>query len=431
MATAEITKPPSVPVVAPPLRVTFAWTLVGNIIYAGCQWGMISVLAKLGSTTAVGQFSLALAITAPVFMLTNLALRGVQATDARCEFSFADYFSLRWLGTAIALLAVLGILVLSRRSSTIIPIVLFVALAKSVEALTDIIAGLMQKHERLDQVAVSMTLKGISSVSAFSVVFLISHSVAAASAALLVTWATVFLCYDLRRAIRILGPDATYFRFDRSRLMELAKLAAPVGVVLALVSLNVNVPRYVVEKYCGIGQLGVFAALAYLVIVVNLLVNALGQSAVVRLSRQFAHGNVSGFTRLLQKMCLFAVAGAFLAIILAHLFGRTALLLLYGPEYQPYTGVLFVMVASSGVAAVASFLGYGMTAARQFREQLPVSAATLAVCAGLSFLLTPKYGIMGAAWAILVSGLVQILGNLVFLRFAVRARLRHLQPAYV
>ena len=137
MATAEITKPPSVPVVAPPLRVTFAWTLVGNIIYAGCQWGMISVLAKLGSTTAVGQFSLALAITAPVFMLTNLALRGVQATDARCEFSFADYFSLRWLGTAIALLAVLGILVLSRRSSTIIPIVLFVTLAKSVEALTD------------------------------------------------------------------------------------------------------------------------------------------------------------------------------------------------------------------------------------------------------------------------------------------------------
>jgi len=53
-----------------PLRVNFSWTLVGNIVYAGCQWGMLTVLAKIGTTEMVGQFALGLAITAPVFMFS-------------------------------------------------------------------------------------------------------------------------------------------------------------------------------------------------------------------------------------------------------------------------------------------------------------------------------------------------------------------------
>ena len=44
------------------LRSNFAWILAGNIVYAVCQWGAIVVLAKLGRSYVVGQFSLGLAI---------------------------------------------------------------------------------------------------------------------------------------------------------------------------------------------------------------------------------------------------------------------------------------------------------------------------------------------------------------------------------
>src|SRR5277367_252419 len=88
-------------IVAKPLRVAFSWTLAGNAIYYACQWGMLSVLAKLGNAAVVGRFALGMAITAPVFMFTNLQLRGVQATDSRSEFEFADYFTLRCLATSL------------------------------------------------------------------------------------------------------------------------------------------------------------------------------------------------------------------------------------------------------------------------------------------------------------------------------------------
>jgi hypothetical protein len=48
------------------LRRNFAWTVLGNVTYAACQWGMLVALAKLGSPEMVGQFALGLAIGAPV-----------------------------------------------------------------------------------------------------------------------------------------------------------------------------------------------------------------------------------------------------------------------------------------------------------------------------------------------------------------------------
>jgi len=74
------------------LRVNFLWTLAGNVIYATCQWGILVVLAKLGTPQMVGEFALALAVTAPILIGAGLSLRSVQATDALREYKFRDYF---------------------------------------------------------------------------------------------------------------------------------------------------------------------------------------------------------------------------------------------------------------------------------------------------------------------------------------------------
>ena len=60
---------------------------------------MVIVLAKLGSPEHLGQFAFGLAMTAPVFMFSTLRLRDVQATDAKNEYRFGDYFALRIMTT--------------------------------------------------------------------------------------------------------------------------------------------------------------------------------------------------------------------------------------------------------------------------------------------------------------------------------------------
>lgn len=48
------------------LRSGFAWTLAGNGLYALSQWAVLSLLAKLGGRQMLGEYALAVAVTAPV-----------------------------------------------------------------------------------------------------------------------------------------------------------------------------------------------------------------------------------------------------------------------------------------------------------------------------------------------------------------------------
>ena len=409
-------------VIAPPLRVTFAWTLAGNVIYAGCQWGMISVLAKLGSTTAVGQFSLALAITAPVLMLMNMWLRAVQATDAQSEFQFSDYFTLRGLTTSAALLVVSLVVLISGYTKATAMIILLVAGAKSVESFTDIVAGLLQKHERLDQVAISFMLKGACSLITFTGTYALTRSVAAAAAALCSTWLLVFLLYDFRLARKLLDSSMPFLAWHPSRLSLLAKTAGPLGIVTALSSLNSNVPRYAIEHFRGTSDLGIFSALGYIVVVMTLLVNALSQSAVVRLSGYFANGDSRRFSQLLFRMSALCIAAALAGLILCSLIGRPVIRVIYGPEYAAHINLLELFIVASGINAVAAVLSFGMTAARQFRAQLPVLMSTVSTCAFFVWLLTPRWGMTGAATAIILAAAVQATGGFLVIRYALRRK---------
>ena len=84
-------------------RRNFSCTFVGNVVYATYQRGMLVVLAKLGSPEMVGQFFLGLAVVAPVVMFINLQLQAIQVTDARQQYVFGDYLSLRLIATRLAL----------------------------------------------------------------------------------------------------------------------------------------------------------------------------------------------------------------------------------------------------------------------------------------------------------------------------------------
>ncbi len=408
-------------IVAKPLRVAFSWTLAGNAVYYACQWGMLSVLAKLGSAAVVGRFALGMAITAPVFMFTNLQLRGVQATDSRSEFEFADYFTLRCLATSLGFGTVVAVALLSRYDRSTLCVVVLVAGAKLVESLSDVVAGLMQKVERLDQLAISLMIKGIASITAFTAIFWTLRSLAASVLAIGLTWLMVFLLYDFRLARKAIGAGAKMLKLNSQILGKLVVLSLPLGIVMALMSLNTNIPRYVLEHYMGESKLGIFASLAYLGTAASLIINALGQSAAARLSRMFADRQFEAFTSLLRK---FAMLGALIGVIgvpAGAFFGRIALSTLYRPEYANYLNVFLVVIATTSVLAVASFLGYGVTAARSFKMPMLVNGATTSATATLSFVLVPKFGLMGAAIALLLAALVQVAGFVVLMKVELRA----------
>jgi O-antigen/teichoic acid export membrane protein len=414
---------------APPLHISFSWTLAGNLIFALCQFGILSTLARLGSPSIVGQYALGLAITAPVFSLTNLHLRGLQATDARRQFEFADYFTLRSLSTLTGMLAVLLLMAFLPYDSTTKAVIALVAAAKAIETVGDVIAGQLQNYERLDQVARALMIRGLVSVGMFAAVFWLTRNLIAAVATLSLAWLGVIALYDFRVVAPLLDQHRPFFHCSAQKQKALLCLSWPLGLVMALVSLNANIPRYVLEHYLGSHELGVFASLAYLITGAGLVINALGESASARLSRMFADRQFDAFISLIRSFLLIGALLGIIGVPLGALLSRQIISMLYGPEYANYLSVFLVMIATFSISTVASFLGYAVTAARSFRVQISAVGASVAVAAVGSILLVPNFGLMGAALALLFASVAQAIGLALLLNFEInRARAHQCSP---
>ncbi len=404
------------------LRKNISWTFVGNMVYTGCQWGMLVALSKLGSPAMVGQLALGLAITAPVIMFSNLQLRVVQVTDARDEFHFPDYASLRVITTLLALALIAGVVALSGYRVETVLVVALVSLAKAFEAMSDVFYGMLQKYERMDRIALSLMIKGPASLLALAGTVWLTGSIVWGAAALALTWALVLFLFDIPNGRHMWRATTTpaerqAWQFNSRTLLRLSWLALPLGIVMMLISLNTNLPRYFIEEYLGESELGIFAALSYLIIAGQMVVNALGEAASPRLARSYAAADRAGFQSLLLK--LLAVGGALgvAAVGGAMLLGTWVLAILYQPEYARPDLFTLLMVAAA-LSYLVSFLGYAMTAARYFRIQTVLFlVATVATGVGC-LVFIPIYGLLGAAYALIASAIVQGVGSLAIVLYA-------------
>ncbi len=449
------------------LRQNFSWTLIGNATYAACQWGMLVAIAKLGSPEMVGQFTLGLAITAPVMMFTNLHLRTVQVTDAKKEYLFGDYLALRIIGTTLAMLVIFGIVFTAGYRTETSLSILCIAVAKAFESISDVCYGFIQQNEQMDRIARSMMLKGILSLIFMSLGVYISGSVLWGTLGLAVAWGIILITVDLPNtsellfkypAIKpgksaeiapafIIQPDwnsqniyrlaklslplglakillnlnmaVPRSRWDLKTLVKLIWLSLPLGFVMMLLSLNLNVPRYFIQNYLGEKTLGIFGALSYLMVVGNIVISALSESSSARLAKYYAAAEQRKFTVLLLQLT--AIFGSFGigGILFAWIGGKAVLTLIYRPEYAQQQELFLWLMIAAGIGYVSSGFGYAMTAARYFRVQIPLFITVTATSALGCLWLIPKLGMKGAALALIMAAVVQLLLNSIVIAHAI------------
>jgi len=389
----------------PTLRTNFLWTFTGNVVYAACLWGMLVVLTRLGSTGVVGRYALASAVATPVFVFANLQLRAVLVSDARDEHVFRDYLGVRTLMLPLALAAVAAAGALGYSGAQVAAIVLF-GLARGVESLSDIFYGYAQKRERLDLVARSMIIKGLAALSLFATVFAATDDLIPALAAMAAGWAVPLLVYDIPRCralMREAGAPAEALkpRWRRPTLRAIIWTALPMGLVMLLIQLRNTIPRTLLESAFGEETLGVFAALAYIVYAGSVVVMALSQASIARLSRAYAAGELAAFRATVGRLVLVGAAIGLSGVAAAKLAGGPILSLIYGREYARETDLFLLIMIAGGVSYVGSLLGAPATAMRAFRAQLGIHAFNTLVLLALGWILIPRHGMMGAAWTML------------------------------
>lgn len=400
----------------------FAWMTAGNIVYSACQWGMMSVLAKLGSPDIVGQYALGVAVSTPVLMLAQLNLRSVLATDIAGEHHFLDYRDVRVMSLVFALVGIAAVAFLEHSAQERLA-VLLVAFAQAVEWAADIYVGLFQQQERMKRIAISLSLHGILSVASLGIIIAMTGSLTAGLLGVFIARLAAFLLYDSTVATRgCITPrkGSATFGERSSKRFRIIRTAFPLGIVLMIGSFASNVPRYFIAHMAGSHALGIFSAIASLTTAANLFINALGQAATPRMAKLYQEGDREGFRRMSLQMAGVGLLLGVCTVAGSLLCGRWILGLLFGKEYAAQSGILLALSGAAGAGFVASLLGYAITAGRRFNEQMPLQVASVVTTSAACLALIPHYGLLGAAVAVGSGFVVQICGELLVLRSVLR-----------
>ncbi|WNG20608.1 lipopolysaccharide biosynthesis protein [Cystobacter fuscus] len=396
----------------------FAWTLSSGLVYALAQWGVLVACARLGTMELLGEFSLGLALTAPVMLLARMNLRTLQATDARSAHGFEHYLGLMVLNVLGGVLLCCALGWLGGYPARTGLVIALLALAKGFEALSEVFYGALQKAERMGLIARSIIAKSVLSVVLVVLALVLTRSAAAAAAALGLSWALVLVLFDAQAYRSVFGGKSpwgrlwrTPWREEGARLKSLLGLAYALGITALLGSLRPNVPRYLLEAHAGQAELGMFAALAYFTALGGRVVHALGQAVSPRLGRYHAAGDAARYGRALAGFTGGAALVGVCAIAGAALLGRPVLTFFYGAAYARNLELFVWLMGAAALEYVCVSLQFGLTAARELKAQAPLLVLSVLVVALGSAWWVPTVGTMGAAWALALGWLVELSGG--------------------
>jgi len=380
------------------LKQNFLWTFVGNSILSLTQFGILIVLAKVGTPTVVGEYSLALAISSPIFIFFNLKLRSAQATDKNNEYSFSDYYSLRTIANIFAMATIIVILFLSDYSLHMSLIILLISVLKLLESKSDIMFGYLQKIERMDLVSISIMLRGMVSLIFGAIIYFIFNSLIIMVTSMIIIRFIILVFYDLP-CIKGLGVNEIKVKVNNI-IAKLFFLTLPLGLSVVLGSLNTNLPRIFLENYSGSYDLGIFAGISYLLIAFSTIVNALGQVSTPRLAYYYNKSKPQEFKKLILKLMFISLALGVTGIVVVNFAGELILTILYSKEYAEYNNVFMIIMFGALFLYSSIFIGTALTAMRRFKVQFPIHLVSFTVILICSSLFIPRYGIVGAGWVI-------------------------------
>jgi O-antigen/teichoic acid export membrane protein len=268
----------------------------------------------------------------------------------------------------------------------------------------------------------SMILKSLTSLCIFTVIISNTRNVSFGVMALALSW-SIICFYDVSNVRYVLKKNMflSELRFDILRLKicklittikitklnNLVLLGIPMGFVATLNSLNINIPRYIIERNLGTESLGIFTAIISINALGIVIISALGQSSIPKLSRHYVSSNYNLYVSLFSKLLFISFGVGIFAVAGAFLFGKEILLFLFDKTYATHHTIFAVSTIGAATSYISLVLGYGVTSMQKYKIQLPLYFVSNTLYLILSMFLIPKIGLDGAIYSYVIDSCFQ------------------------
>lgn len=395
-----------------------SWTFGSSLIVSFTKWLMIVIIARILTPEDVGAYSLAFAITAPFTLFANMKLRSLFITEERNEFS--DYINAR------NILSVLSFVVLVLIALFIYPkylyIIILVGLIKLFDLQSDLYYALPHKEEDMDYIGRLIIIKHVITLITFLITLILTKNIVL-SLLIQLTVQIMFFLFIEKNII-----TEKYYPVRKKAILRNIKrvilIGLPLGFVQMIFSFNASYPRYLLEFFESAEILGYFSAIAYILVIGNMMMNAVSQNFLPFLAKKIRAKDYKSFKRnVFINLSLFSLGLGTVLILFSYLFGEEFLNIVYGVEYSKYGDVLILMSFALAINFVSWNFDTALLAMRYISIQPKISVFILVINLLMGYFFIKSYGIYGATYTIIITNTLQLILRGIFVKVKLRSLL--------
>jgi O-antigen/teichoic acid export membrane protein len=172
-------------------------------------------------------------------------------------------------------------------------------------------------------------------------------------------------------------------------------------------TLNSNISRYVIATYCGEADVGYFGSISYGGVALSMVFVAMGSALLPKMVDYFKTHPLY-IWRVAAKAALVIVSLSLLGFLVSLFAGRVALRIFFSEEHAAHVKVLWILMGGSAIVGLASVMGFAGTACRAFTPGIFAWAIVGCITFLGGIILVPRYGIVGAAIATIMSNIAAL-----------------------
>ena len=382
----------------------YIWNSIGSFLQSAISPILLIVITRLNGVGDSGLFSFAMSLSVVFWAISLWGGRTYQVSDVKKEFSSGDYIVVRFISSLIVAVFSISFCILSGYDLIKTELIMVLVSFKILESIADSMYGVLQIHNRLYIVGISLTMKSVFGFMLFTLVDILTKNIIYGALSIFIVNIAVAIFYDIPWMKHVESVGLT-----KKNIMQAGKImkkTAEVFVVVFLTMFSLNIPRYFLDKY-HYDQIGYFGIMAMPITLLTLFISFVLQPNVVNLSELLKKKKIKEFTKIVSKIDFITFTLGILFVVSSYLIGVWALNTVFGIDINNFRIDLTIMVIGAVANAFASIYVNLLIILRRFKGQFYTLLVTNILAVILSIYLIDRLAMLGSVLVFMTISFLQ------------------------
>lgn len=382
----------------------YIWNSIGSFLQSAISPILLIIITRLNGVGDSGLFSFAMSLSVVFWAISLWGGRTYQVSDVKKEFSSGDYIVVRFISSLIVAVFSISFCILSGYDLIKTELIMVLVSFKILESIADSMYGVLQIHNRLYIVGISLTMKSVFGFMLFTLVDILTKNIVYGALSIFIVNIVVVIFYDIPWMKHVESVGLT-----KKNIMQAGKImkkTTEVFVVVFLTMFSLNIPRYFLDKY-HYDQIGYFGIMAMPITLLTLFISFVLQPNVVNLSELLKKKKIKEFTKIVSKIDFITFTLGILFIVSSYLIGVWVLNTVFGIDINNFRIDLTIMVIGAVANAFVSIYVNLLIILRRFKGQFYTLLVTNILAVVLSIYLIDKLAMLGSVLVFMTISFLQ------------------------